>query len=409
MARNVIDRELSHLMSAKAHLKIDGRGFAGPSPDTVFGDGDGAARRPHQVGGRMRFGIATQSDDAEIRRLLRENPMAGAISLSLEREPDYFADADLEGEAKQTIIAREGERVVCAGSCVVRERFVNGKPCRVGYLGGLRLDARWAGRFDILRRGYGFFREVQAAAPADFYFTSVASDNERARWFLERGLPGMPKYEFVGEFVTVLLSTRGRGRGAGAHEEDVPAEEVVALLNEHNRRYQFAPFWTEAGLKALEPLGLRPGDFYVGRNSVGVVGAGIWDQRVFKQTVIRGYATPLRQARPVLNFAGRLARGVRLPKVGETVANALVVNLTGAGKPEPMVQLVKALLGIAEGRGVEMLTLGLAANDVRLAWLQKYFRGREYRSRLYLVRWPEFGGAARDLDGRILSPEVAWL
>ena len=374
MARNVIDRELTATQSGRTH-----------------------------------FAIATQSDGAEIRRLLRENPMAGAISLSLEREPDYFADADLAGETKQTIIAREGGRVVCAGSCVVRERFVNGKPCRVGYLGGLRLDVKWAGRFDILRRGYGFFREVQAEAPADFYFTSVASDNERARWFLERGLPGMPKYEFVGEFVTVLLSTRGLGRGAGANEKDVSAEELVGLLNEHNSRYQFAPVWAEAGLKALEPLGLVLGDFHVIRNGEGVTCAGIWDQRIFKQTVIRGYATPLRQARPVLNFTGRLAHRVRLPKVGETLANAFVLNLIGEGGPERMIQLMKTLLRIAAGRGVEMLTLGLAANDLRLEWLRKYFRGREYRSRLYLVRWPEFGGAARDLDGRILSPEVAWL
>src|SRR4051794_19024058 len=35
-----------------------------------------------------RFDVATPADDAEIRRVLRENPMPGAIRLSLEREPD---------------------------------------------------------------------------------------------------------------------------------------------------------------------------------------------------------------------------------------------------------------------------------------------------------------------------------
>src|SRR5437016_827244 len=135
------------------------------------------------------FAVATEADDAEIRRLLRENPMPGRISLSLEREPCYFAGARLPGEAKQTIIAREEGRIVCVGNCVIRERFVNGEPRRVGYLGGLRLDAQYAGRFDIVRRGYEFFHQLQAGAPADFYFTSIAADNERARTFLERGLP----------------------------------------------------------------------------------------------------------------------------------------------------------------------------------------------------------------------------
>src|SRR5258708_2456522 len=86
---------------------------------------------------RVRFDIATHADDASIRHLLRENPMPGQISISLEREPDYFADRGMPANEKQTIIAREDGRVICMGNCTVRERFVNGKPCRVGYLGGL--------------------------------------------------------------------------------------------------------------------------------------------------------------------------------------------------------------------------------------------------------------------------------
>jgi hypothetical protein len=92
--------------------------------------------------GSLPFALATLADDADIRLLLRENPMPGQITLTLEREPGYFADADLPGTEKQTIIANEGGRMVCVGNCAIRERFVNGKPRRVGYLGGLRLDSR---------------------------------------------------------------------------------------------------------------------------------------------------------------------------------------------------------------------------------------------------------------------------
>ncbi len=174
--------------------------------------------------GRADFAVAGEADDADIRRLLRDNPMPGKVSLSLEREPHYFADAGLPGESKQTIVARDGGRLVCAGSCAIRQRFVNGTPRRVGYLGGLRLDARHAGRFDILRRGYEFFHELQTDSPADFYFTSIVADNERARKFLERGLPGMPRYEFVGEFVTMLLPAKRQSwlwRRPGSDEQSV--------------------------------------------------------------------------------------------------------------------------------------------------------------------------------------------
>ena len=81
--------------------------------------------------GRVQFAVAAPGDDAEIRRLLRDNPMEGQISISLEREPNYFSDADLPGETRQTIIARESDRLVCAGVLRhSRQRFINGTPCR---------------------------------------------------------------------------------------------------------------------------------------------------------------------------------------------------------------------------------------------------------------------------------------
>lgn len=157
---------------------------------------------------RVQFAEATPADDSAIRRLLRETAMRGGISLSLEREPNYFVDANVPRELKQTIIAREREKIVCVGSCVTRYLFVNGKPHRVGYLGGLRLAAAHAGRFDIVRRGYQFFVELQSNNPADFYFTSIASDNVRARAFLERSAPGLPNYEFLADYATLIIPSR---------------------------------------------------------------------------------------------------------------------------------------------------------------------------------------------------------
>jgi hypothetical protein len=377
MARDLVERELSVARS-------DGTGFA----------------------------IATAADDADIRGLLRENPMRGGISLSFEREPDYFADAGLPAEMKQTIIARRAGRVVCAGSCTVRRRFVNGNPCRVGYLGGLRLDESVAGKFGIVRRGYEFFRAIQADAPADFYFTSIAADNERARRLLERGLPGMPLYEYIGDYPTILLPTKRRSAVSGALVEAGPSmEQFMPRLNLHNARHQFAPCWSADELNALQPLGLLPQDFRVVHEGGRIVaGAALWDQRVFKQTAIRGYAPFLAFARPALNLAARLTGAVRLPAIGQTLANAFISHLAVApDEPEMLPGLLEEFRQLAAQRGIDLLTLGFAAKDPQLAILRGRFRCREYHSRLYVVRWPEFGGSAGELDGRIPAPEVALL
>ena len=172
--------------------------------------------------GRVEFTVATRADDADLRRLLRENPMAGAVRLSLEREPDFFAG--FGGAEQQTIVARERGRLACAGWCGFRERFVNGVPRRVGYLGGLRLAGEFAGRGEVVRRGYEFFGELQRERPAAGYFTSIAADNERALRLLERGLPGWPRYAWLADFVTVLVPVAGsRSREEVARAGNPPA------------------------------------------------------------------------------------------------------------------------------------------------------------------------------------------
>jgi hypothetical protein len=365
------------------------------------------------------YSLATRSDDAGIRRLLRENPMPGQIAFSLEREPDYFADGDLAGEEKQTIVACESKRVVCVGSCAIRQRFINGQARRVGYLGGLRLDASVAGRFDILRGGYDFFHELQTSARADFYFTSIAAENRRAQRFLERGLPGMPAYEFIGEFVTLLLpaehrSLTGRdekscGKRAGSETGAPETSELIGHLREHGRRRQFSPRWSAPDLSALAPLGLAAEAFRTVRENGRLIAtAALWDQRSFKQTVIRGYAPWLARLRLALNVAAGIAGRPRLPSVGARLNHAFASHVAfPPHRPDALAALIQSLRTDAAARKLAWLTLGFAANEPGLAVVRAKFRCREYRSRIYVVRWPDLGGSARELDGRVLAPEVA--
>ena len=356
------------------------------------------------------FALAGKADEAEIRRLLRENPTRGRISISLEREPDYFSDAGVPGETKQTIIARENGRLACMGSCTVRQCFVNGLPRRVGYLGGLRLDSTFAGRFDIVRRGFDFFKEVESVDPADFYFTSIAADNERGRKFLERGLRGMPLYEFLGGFVTVVIRTTRKSESWPRLQCSARvSEEWVSRLNENNRLYQFTPTWSFGELKHLEGLGLE-GSLTIESQGGTLAGAALWDQRNYRQTVIRGYNPALALSRPPANIAAWILHQPRLPAPNTILANAFASQLViDPGDPAALTELIKVLSRHASQRGIEFLTLGFASDDPRLAVLRSNFRRREYLTRLYLVRWPELGGSASELDNRVLAPEVALL
>jgi len=277
-------------------------------------------------------------------------------------------------------------------------------------LGGLRLDSKLAGRFDIVRRGYEFFKEIESADPADFYFTSIAADNERARKFLERGLRAMPLYEFLGEFVTVVLRTKLSGISRLPLQSSLRvSEEYVTSVNEHNRACQLSPSWSVEELKRRETLGLE-GPLTLTTEGRILASAALWDQRDYKQTVIRGYSPPLAFVRPAVNVAAWILGQPGLPALNTILPNAFITQLVAApGNSQHLTQLIELLRRTAGHRGIEFLTLGFADDDPRLAVVRSNFRRREYLTRLYLVRWPEFGGAASELDNRLLAPETALL
>ncbi len=359
-----------------------------------------------------RFAVAAAADDAAIRRLLRENPMRGAISLSFDREPDYFRGANLAGGEDQTIVAFADGRLVCMGRCTERECWVNGASRRVGYLGELRLDATARGRFAVLRDGYGFFHDLQRDDPAELYFTSIAADNDRARRLLERGARGLPRYDFLGELDTLLVAVPRRPTATKLRVEVATPDRLPDMLRVLNAgRHQLAAVWTVERLHALAAHGLPLNRFLLGLDGNEVVACGaLWDQRSFRQTVIRGYSRPLTVARPAVNFASRVLGTPRLPPVGSVLAHAFLSPLACVSGAEALLpDFLEAFLPLASQIGAEFLTLALPTLDPRLSRLRHRFSTRTYRSRLYRVDWPELTPVGfRGTDGPFL-PDVALL
>jgi hypothetical protein len=370
----------------------------------------------------LHFELATAEHDPAIRRLLRENPFAGDISISLQTEPDYFAATDLLGPSHYTIVATEHGRLVCVGTVSVRKRFISGKPTDVGYLSGLRLDRSCRNKFSIIRRGYRFFHELHQIDGPELYLTSIISDNMVARRLLERNLSGMPTYRHLEDFITLVIPVTSRMRHGSATtcswedvklrrgtNSDIPA--IIRLLNACNRIYQFAIVWREEDLTpATDDHGLHPSDFCLAFHGDELVAcAAVWDQRAFKQTVIAGYSTRLRCLRRLSNYLPWMPQ---LPEVGETLAQAFISPVAAkAGYERLLPAIIRRLLVDAQRMGSEYVVAGFAARDPRGMIIIKDFGGRRYPSRLYVVSWPDVqsDSGLLKLDDGIASPEVALL
>jgi hypothetical protein len=361
-----------------------------------------------------RFVVAEHGDDAAIRRLLRENPMRGAIQISFQREPDYFRGANVAGGKDQTIVAFSGGRLACMGRCSRRACWVNGREANAGYLAELRLDAGARGRFGMVRDGFRFFHEMERENPAELYFTSIAADNERARRLLESGARGLPAYGFLAELDTLLIAVPRRRRTARlsvrtAAPEHLPA--ILRMLNEHRRSHQLSAVWTENSLRSLEQHGLPPERFLVAFDGGEMIACGaLWDQRGFRQAVIHGYSRPLAMARPFLNLARHLLGSPHLPRAGSVLAHALLSPLAMAPAAMHLLpDFIEAASPFASPMGVEFLTLALPATDARLPVLRRRFATRTWRSRLYRVDWPDMARLELDAESLALLPEVSLL
>jgi hypothetical protein len=369
--------------------------------------------------GRVTMALAGPADEPALRRLLRETPIAGALSLSFEREPDLCHAAAVEGDRHRLVAGRDDEgRIVGMAARTVREVWVNGAPARVGYLGQLRAAGEWRGRIRALREGFALLAADRREAELPFDLTSVVLDNAPARRLLEAGVAGFPTYRPLGELVTLAFVPRPERarRGPGlALERGTPERlpEIAALLQAEGARRQFAEVVTGDRLACpARSRGLSPSDFQLVTSGGRLVGcAAVWDQRAFKQTVVRGYARHLALARPLLGWAGPALGLPRLPPVGAPLAAAFLAFVAVPGDdPAVLDALLGAALADARTRGLDQLLFARAAGDPLLPAARRW-RHLAYRSMLYAVHAPggPGGAAAATLDGRPLGPEVATL
>jgi hypothetical protein len=187
--------------------------------------------------------------------------------------------------------------------------------------------------------------------------------------------------------------------------------EIAACLGRYGERFQFAPRWTQTDLVSPKRArGLRPEDFLVVRSGSRIVGClACWDQREFKQIVVRGYSSRLSLLRPVWNAVAPLAAVPGLPAPGSSLPVAFLSHLAIDHDDADVFQaLLGAGLARAASRGADYAILGLAELNPLTAMAVRW-RPKCYRSLAYLVYWPEGEAAADQVDARTLHPEIAIL
>jgi hypothetical protein len=355
-----------------------------------------------------------RADEADVRRLLRDNATDGWIRLALAREPDALAAGAVGTREHRYLVARErasGEAIGIA-EWSARDAYVDGEVRLLGRLGALRIAPHYRHRVRVLRDGFAAIRDVRHAAATPYALTAIAADNAPALRLLGANLPGLPTYRPLEPFTTFALRPVRAGRSTipvePASGADLPA--IAARLARSYRQLQFAPAWSARELRERCP-GLRPEDFLIVRRGPGIAGCvALWDQNGFKQTVVHGYAGALAALRPALNLIAPVLAMPHLPPAGAPLRQVYLSHLAVADDdPEIFIALIGAALAAARRRGFALALTGLAARHPLAAVLARRWRHRAYRSLLHVVHWDDGRRAAEALGSCLPHVEIAVL
>lgn len=334
------------------------------------------------MSGRVRFHLAGPADAADVLRLLRVST-GGGYALSFERAPDPFADP-LPPRRHAFVLARDAATGEAVGLCErsVREGFVDGRRVLLPYLGALRIAPEYRHRIAILKGGFATLREqVEQSDEHPQALTAIDPANTAALRVLTAGVADLPRYAPLGDYATLMLRAGGSGESWVAEATEADRGDIDALLANSAVRRTFAPAW-RAAVIGWPLLVLRR----AGR-LLGV--AGVWDQRAFRQVVVRGYPRGVGAVRPLLNALAPLARLPALPRPGEAIAQAYLSPLALADDDDTqtLLALVRAAMAKARDLRLGVLTIGLPAAHPWRAAVRRQRRAVEYRTRLFGVQW----------------------
>lgn len=376
----------------------------------------------------FRVELATANDDAAFRRLLASNAVPGRVTVTFEREPSYFLGCGTMGRRCQVLVARHDGETVGVACRAVRPMFVNREVAEVGYLGQLRVDERFRGRW-LVSRGFQYLRQLHDEAPVPAYLLSVIEQNREAFGVLiERRRKHFPAFSELGRLFTLALPLRHRNWGKANHCESgtdfglshrpeqtevrsTELTEIVEFLRRHGAARQFYPAYTADDFSdGATTRGFHVEDFVTARRGGRIAGViGLWDQSIYKQTVVRGYAGWLRASRPLYNLGAKLRGRPPLPPIGEEIRYCYASFVCVAGDdPEIFRALLEAVLARAAARGHSYLMIGFTERDPLLIPARR-LPHIAYPSRLFLAAWENGGGFYERLDGRVPYVEIAAL
>jgi hypothetical protein len=372
----------------------------------------------------LHFELVDDSEESQLRALLRETPLGGDIEATLRREPRYFDGSVVEGPFHQVLAARRGQQdsggsepIVAMATRSVRMRYVGGIATPVGYLGGLRIRES-ARKGLVIARGFQKLRELHEDGRTDFYLTTVTEGNTAAIEALTKGRADLPSYHELGRYFTFILPTHSWQiprrdptlQIRSLQENELP--ELVAFLNREGKSRLFFPVLDERDFltKASTYRDLSLDQILCAWRAGRIVGTlAAWDQSAFKQSHVERYTGHWRWSRLFYNPLAKCLRLPQFPAPGDRLRNVmLALPVIENSDPAVWQQLLPQVQQLPVTKRNDSLALGLFERDPLVPFVRRS-AVHCYETRLYVVSWAPEKVQPEQFDGRNVYLELGCL
>ena len=235
------------------------------------------------------------------------------------------------------------------------------------YLNSLRVHVDFRHKIRFLREGFASITKlISFKTTLPFMFTSIASENFKAKRLLESNLKGMPKYIPLSKMSTFsFMAKQYRNTYDVVQVKRSDISSIVTFHNHIAREQQLAAVLDASWLEGLNgSTGLYIEDFYMVKNTKGEIEAlfALWDQRKIKQVVINSYRKPLNTLRLLYNFYAKMSGNIVLPKEGEALEQVFISFFTTQIKdPQEILHILKEASSLIEEKGANLCTIGFAS------------------------------------------------
>lgn len=266
---------------------------------------------------------ADEADNEGLLSLTQITPMDGAISLRIDREPDFFALLRLRGKSK-VFVAVRGRQIIGCISVALRTAYISGIPETIAYIRDMKVHPSFTGTRVAARLIKALEADMRIAG-IDTGFCVTADGNHRVMPLLE-GRLGMPRWVPLGRFLVSGLVPSPFKRYTkrylidAAEPADLPA--IATLLDRFHRSRQFAPQLQEDEMAEILSTRLEEPfrrTFVARRAQRAVATLTICDTGAVKRNVLLNASALQKGALALLRVAAAPFPSFHVPRMGQAL------------------------------------------------------------------------------------------